>query len=140
MALEVMKKTTMVPVQTPVMQGPPKMNATDSLNVGLGLVHNYAEGLGKKIMSRPMAESMKEMDMEVEDKNYLSDSRKHAAALELRDKMLQAKRDKQPLAKYGLSAMADALHKNFIQRAANESIATNKHSDYQKIGEGINKK
>lgn len=140
MALSAMKKMAATEIAQQLPQNPSKLNATDSLNVGLGLVHNYAEGLGKKILTRPMAESMKEADMEVQDKNYLSESRKHAAAMELRDRMLEAKRDKMPLSKYKLSAMADALHKNFIERAANESIAGNSYADYQKIGSGLNKK
>lgn len=118
----------------------PPLSRTDSLNVGLGFVHNYAEGLGKKIMSRKAEEAMKEMDMEAEDENYLSDSRKHLAAMELRDKMLEAKRDNQPLTKYALSPIAAALHKGFIERATNDAIANKKHSEYQKIGEGLSKK
>jgi hypothetical protein len=116
------------------------MTGKDSLNVNLGLVHNYAEMLGKKIMSRKPEEAMKEMDMEAEDENYLSDSKKHLAAMELRDKMLQAKRDNKPLSSYALDPISAALFKGFIEKASNEAIANKKYTEYQKIGEGLNKK
>jgi hypothetical protein len=96
--------------------------------------------LGKKIMSRKPEEAMKEMDMEAEDENYLSDSKKHLAAMELRDKMLQAKRDNKPLSSYALDPISAALFKGFIEKASNEAIANKKYTEYQKIGEGLNKK
>jgi hypothetical protein len=60
--------------------------------------------------------------------------------MELRDKMLQAKRDNKPLSSYALDPVSAALFKGFIEKASNESIANKKYTEYQKIGEGLNKK
>jgi hypothetical protein len=135
MALKIMKQ---------IVQGGPgdKLTSTDSLNVKLGLLHGYAEDLGKKILKKSPVESMKEMDDEIADRNYLSDSRKHLAALQLRSAMLQAKKDNQPLDAYisKASPFVKGLHESFIRRASDEAIASGKYGDYKKVGESLKQK
>jgi hypothetical protein len=54
--------------------------------------------------------------------------------------MLQAKRDNKPLSSYALDPVSAALFKGFVEKASNEAIANKKYTEYQKIGEGLNKK
>ncbi len=141
MAVDVKKLMQIINQRAGEPQAPQNpMTGRDSLNVNLGLVHNYSQMLGKKIMSKNLQDQMAEADMEVEDKNFLSDSRKHAAALNLMDIMLQAKKENKPLSNYQLDPISGALFKGFIEKAANEAIANKKHGEYQKAGEGLNKK
>jgi hypothetical protein len=127
---------TKEPTLADVAPGNP-LTSTDSLNVNIGLVHNYQENLGRQIMKRSMQDSMDDMDKEAEDKNYLSLDRKNAAAMELRDAMLQAKKNGLGLNSLKLSPMADALHKGFINKAANDAISKNTYKDYLTTGAGL---
>lgn len=113
------------------------LTAEDSLNINIGLVQDYQQGLSKQLLSRNMQESMSDMDREIEDKNYMSLDRKNAAAMELRSAMLQAKKNKTGLNDLKLSPAADALHKSFIQKAAEKSISENKYQPYLTTGAGL---
>ena len=112
----------------------PKMNATDSLNVNLGVLNNYANKLKTKIMSKTFEENRNEMLG-----GGLTDTAKHGAAMELMDAIAYAKKNNLPFASRAdkLSPMAKILHENLVQRVSNQAIADNKHKEYQKIGEGI---
>jgi hypothetical protein len=112
----------------------PRLNATDSLNVNLGVLNNYANKLKTKIMSKNFEDNKNEMLS-----GGITDAEKHGAAMELMDAIAYAKKYKLPIASAvdKLSPMAKILHENFVQRVSNQAIADNKHKDYQKIGEGI---
>lgn len=113
------------------------LTAEDSLNINIGIVQDYQQGLSKQLLGRNMQESMADMDKEIEDKNYMSLDRKNAAAMELRSAMLQAKKNKTGLNDLKLSPAADALHKSFIQKAAEKSILDNNYQNYLKTGTGL---
>ena len=114
------------------------LTSTDSLNVGIGLVHNYQQDLSKRLLTRPMQESMADMDKEAEDPNYLSLDRKNAAAMELRNSMLEAKKGGYSFNPSRLSPMAQALHSGYIQKATNKMISENKYQPYLQVGAGLN--
>ena len=114
-----------------------KLTGMDSLNINIGLIDNYQQGLGKQLLTRSMEDGMADMDKEVEDKNYLSLDRKNAAAMELRNSYLQAKKNNLGLNDLKLSPMADALHRGFINQAANKAISENKYQDYLTAGAGL---
>lgn len=113
------------------------LTSADSLNVNIGLVHNYQQDLGKQLLTRGMQESMADMDKEAEDPNYLSLDRKNAAAMELRNSYLEAKKNNLGLNSLKLSPMAEALHKGFINQAANKLISENKYQPYLTTGAGL---
>ena len=128
---------TKEPTLADVAPGNP-LTSRDSLNVGIGLVHNYQQDLGKRLLNRPMEESMADMDKEAEDPNYLSLDRKNGAAMELRNAMLESKRNNSPFNINKLSPMAQALHSGYIQKATNQMISENKYQPYLQIGAGLN--
>lgn len=113
------------------------LTSEDSLNINIGLVHDYQQGLSKQLLGRSMQESMADMDKEIVDKNYMSLDKKNAAAMELRNAMLEAKKNKSGMNNLKLSPASDALYKSFIQKAAEKSILDNNYQNYLKTGTGL---